>query len=95
MIECKLHGDTTSVLYDGRIICSSCLLEYEANIVELEKIGKETLLTIHEAVGRALKDRLQDPEAFDRLKVATREGLDVIATYNQIVNDVCKKIKMN
>jgi len=94
-IDCELHGESDQTEFDGRSVCQKCIGEYEANLVELEKMGMDTLLQIHEAVGRGLRSRMKDPEAFARLKVATKKGFDVVATYNRIVTDVCEKIKMN
>jgi len=93
--DCELHGDSRLVEFEDRLVCESCIEEYDRNIKELEKMGYETILNIHDAVGRGLKSRLKDPAAFARLKVATEKGLDVLATYHRIVTDVCEKVKMN
>lgn len=94
-INCILHGDSPDTTFEGRLVCKVCLEEYETNLTDLEDLGKDTLLQIHEAVGRGLKARLKDPEAFARLKVATKYGLDIAATYHKIVTDVCLKLNMN
>jgi len=93
--NCELHGLSSLIQFEGKMVCRECIAEYELNLKDLEKIGHDTILQIHEAVGRGIKARLDDPEAFDRLKVATKTGLDVVATYNKIVDDVCEKVKMN
>lgn len=92
IVVCDKHGESKPVEFQGQDICRVC---YDLYIEEIEELGKDTLFKIHEVVGMNLRKKLKDPAAFERFKILTDKGLDVIEMYHQIVSEVCRNAKMN
>ena len=92
IIKCEKHGEAKAVKFQGKEVCQGC---YDLYIKEIEDLGKDALLNIHEAVGLSLRKKLKDPVAFERLRILTDKGLDIIEMYNQVVNEVCRNSKLS